>query len=113
MPDAKAGHVSGMLAYHPPSTRPVMANTLTIELPFGVEPDEAALLLSVQLFEEGKVSLGTAARMAGYSKLTYMELLGRRGVPVFNYDPDELDWDLETLRAFDAGQGQGSGTGQP
>ena len=83
-----------------------MANTLTIELPFGVAPDEAALLLSVQLFEDGKVSLGTAARMAGYSKRTYLEILGRRGVPVFNYDPGELDRDLETIRAFTASAGE-------
>ena len=52
------------------------------------------------------MSLGTAARMAGYTKRTYMELLGRRGVPVFNYDPDELDQDLETIRAFTAREGQ-------
>ena len=90
-----------------------MANTLTIELPFGVEPDEAALLLSVQLFAEGKVSLGTAARMAGYSKRTFMELLGRRGVPVFNYDADELDGDLATLLTLGAAEGQSADPAQP
>ena len=78
-----------------------MNQTLTVELPFGVEPDEARLLLSIQLFEEGKVSLGTAARMAGYSKRTYMELLARRSVPVFNYDADDLAREVETLRALD------------
>ena len=29
-----------------------------------------------------------------------MELLGRRGVPVFNYDADELGCELETVRVF-------------
>ena len=62
-------------------------NTLTIELPFDVDPEETRLLLTMKLFEEGKVSLGKAAEMAGYTKRTYMELLGKRGIPIFNYPP--------------------------
>ena len=72
-------------------------STLTIDLPFGVDPDEARLLLTMKLFEEGKISLGKAAEMSGYSKRTYMELLGRRGIPVFNYPPEELERELEAF----------------
>lgn len=74
-----------------------MSNILTVELPFDVDPAEARLLLSMKLFEEGRVSLGRAADMAGYTKRTFAELLGKRGIPVFDYPPDELDDDLETL----------------
>jgi len=78
-----------------------MPNTLTIELPFGIDPEEARLLLIMKLFEEGRISLGYAAQMAGYSKRTYMELLGKHGIPAFVYDdPDELDRELEILEAF-------------
>ncbi len=63
---------------------------LTIDLPPDIEPDEARLLLSMKLFEVGKLSLGQAATMAGYTKRTYMELLGKQGIPVIDYPPEEL-----------------------
>ena len=72
-------------------------NTLTIELPFDVDPEDARLLLTMKLFEEGKVSLGKAAEMAGYTKRTYMELLGKRGIPIFNYPPEELEQEMKVL----------------
>ena len=79
-----------------------MSNTLTVELPFDLDPEEALLLLTIKLFEEGKVSLGYAAKMAGYSKRTFMELLGKKGIPVFNYDPEDLERELELLENFRA-----------
>lgn len=65
-------------------------NLLHLTLPPGVDPEEAQLLLSIKLFEVGKLSLGQAAALAGYSKRTYMELLGKREVPIIDYPADEL-----------------------
>lgn len=68
-----------------------MATTeLKIELPASLSQEEAKLLLAVKLFELGKVTLGQAAKMAELSKRTFMEILGRYGVPVFNYGAEEL-----------------------
>jgi len=39
--------------------------------------------------------LAKAAELAGYSKRTFMELLSRYNVPVFNYDPNELANDVK------------------
>lgn len=75
----------------------VMSHILTVKLPFGVEPEEALLLLSMKLYEEGKVSLGYAAQMAGYTKRTYMKLLSKHGLPVFNYTVEEFEQELEAL----------------
>ena len=83
-------------------------NTLTVDLPFDVDPEDARLLLSMKLFEDGRVSLGRAAEMAGYTRRTYVELLGRRGVPVFNYPPDSLD---EEMAALDAQSESAGGNG--
>ena len=73
-----------------------MTNTveLTLELPSNLTKDEAQTLLAVKLCETGRVSLGQAAKLAGYSKQTLMEILGRQGVPVFNYSPAELREEL-------------------
>lgn len=63
---------------------------LKVLLPPEVPVEEARLLLMVKLFETGRLSLGQAARLAGYSKRTFMELLGKLGVPVFDYPPEDL-----------------------
>ncbi len=51
-------------------------NILQVDLPLEVSEDEARLLLTVKLYEVGKVTLVQAAKMAGYSKLAFIELLG-------------------------------------
>ena len=63
---------------------------LRVYLPLGLSHDEARLLLANKAFEAGRASLGQAARIAGLSKGTFMELLGRNGVPVFDYPAEEL-----------------------
>ncbi|ACB54652.1 hypothetical protein cce_5306 (plasmid) [Crocosphaera subtropica ATCC 51142] len=44
-----------------------------------------------RLFEIGKLTVGQAAELAGYSKPTFIELLGKLGVPVIDYPPQELE----------------------
>ncbi|GHB59705.1 UPF0175 family protein [Persicitalea jodogahamensis] len=71
--------------------------TLTLQIPDTLDLDnrEAAMLLAAKLYEQGKLTLGEAAELAGYSKRTFMELLGRYDVSVFNYDPSEIANDIE------------------
>ena len=63
---------------------------LRVSLPPGLSGEEARVLLAVKLYEVGKASLGQAAKLAGFSKRTFLEVLGRYQVPVFNYSPEEL-----------------------
>jgi len=76
--------------------------TLTLHIPDTLDLDnrEAAMLLATKLYEQGKLSLGQAAELAGYSKRTFMELLGRYNVPVFNYDAGELTNDLKNASGY-------------
>ena len=46
---------------------------------------EAKTLLAAKLYEKGSLLLGQAAHLAGYSKRTFMELLGNYEVSVFDY----------------------------
>ena len=69
-------------------------NALEVQLPQDIPVEEARLLLMVKLFEMGKLSVGQAADLAGYSKPTFIELLGKLGVPVIDYPPEELEQDL-------------------
>ena len=71
--------------------------TLVLNIPDTLDLDdrEASMLLATRLYEQGKLSLGQAAELAGYSKRTFMELLGRYNVPIFNYDPSEIANDIK------------------
>ena len=63
---------------------------LAVELPFNVTNEEARLALAVRLFEKGRISLGQAAKLAGFSKRAFIDVLGREGIPVINYPAAEL-----------------------
>lgn len=68
---------------------------LTVDLPSHVPSDEARLLLSIKLYEDKRVSLGKAAEMAGYSKRAFMDVLSKKGIPVINISPEDLDQELD------------------
>lgn len=76
--------------------------TLTLNLPETVKFDERELLtiLAVKLFEQGKLSLGQSAKLAGYSKRAFMEILGSYGISIFNYSVEELESDLENAKNY-------------
>lgn len=63
---------------------------MTIELPSTLSQDEARLLLGMKLFEVGKVSVGQAAKIAGFSKRAFLDILARQQIPVFNYPAEDL-----------------------
>jgi len=55
---------------------------------------EARLLLAVKLYEMGRVSTGTAAQLAGMSRVAFMFALGQFGLSPIDIDPDELEQDV-------------------
>ena len=66
----------------------------TIAIPPSVTEGEAKLYLAMKLFEIGRLSCGQAAELAGYSKRTFTELLGKQGVTIMDYPASELQDDL-------------------
>ncbi|MEI8210284.1 MAG: UPF0175 family protein [Methylococcales bacterium] len=71
--------------------------TLQIQLPdfINIDPQEIQMLLASKLYEKGVLSVGQAAQMAGLSKRTFMELLGRYQVSVLNYPAEDIMQDFE------------------
>ncbi len=67
---------------------------LEVDLPSTLTTEEAKTLLAVKLFEVGKISVGQAAKMAGFSKRAFLEILDRYKVPVFNYSAEDLHEEL-------------------
>ena len=55
---------------------------------------EARLLLAVKLYEMGRVTTGTAAELAGISRVAFMFELDRFGLSPLGQSPEELAEDL-------------------
>ena len=70
--------------------------TVTLNIPDTLEMDnnEVAMLVATRLYEQGKLSLGHAAEMAGLTKRTFAELLGKYNVSIFNYPASDLSRDV-------------------
>jgi len=71
--------------------------TVTLNIPDTLEIDnnEVAMLVATRLYEQGKLSLGQAAEIAGLTKRTFAELLGKYNVSIFNYPASDLPRDVE------------------
>ncbi|PWQ95466.1 UPF0175 family protein [Leucothrix pacifica] len=53
------------------------------------------IALAEHLFQSGGMSIGKAAKLAGMSLVAFTEHLSRLGISVVNYDPEELDAELD------------------
>lgn len=71
-----------------------MSNQLTLQLPLDISSQEARFLLAAKLYEVGRLSLGQAAELSEYSKSTFIELLGKASIPVFDYPPEDLEKEM-------------------
>lgn len=74
--------------------------TITLELPPSIDLNDKQIkmVFAAKLFELGKLSIGQAAELSGYTKETFMELLADYGVSIMNYSPDDLDDDLKNVQ---------------
>ncbi len=59
-------------------------------------PKLVRLYLAIELYREGKVSLGKAAEIVGVSKWEMMEILASKNIPI-QHDVEDLKKDIKTL----------------
>lgn len=55
---------------------------------------ELRLAAAAKLYELGKLSSGRAAELAGISRLSFLHVLARYGVPIFDLTEEELAQDV-------------------
>jgi predicted HTH domain antitoxin len=55
---------------------------------------EARLLLAVKLYEQGRISTGMAAQLAGMERVAFMFELAKFDLSPIGVDPDELEDDF-------------------
>jgi predicted HTH domain antitoxin len=61
---------------------------------------ELRLAAAVKLFEIGRLSSGAAADLAGLHRIEFLERLKEFGVSPFQHTPEDLQRDIDTLRAL-------------
>ena len=57
---------------------------------------ESRKLFALKCFKEKVLSLGRASELSGLSKWGFIEYLSDNGVPVVDYDQDEMKREFET-----------------
>lgn len=70
--------------------------TLQVNIPDNLDLDnrELVMLLASRLYDQGKLSLGQAADLAGLTIRTFAELLDKYTVSIFNFPSSDLSSDV-------------------
>ncbi len=56
---------------------------------------EAKMAMAVKLFEMKRISSGVAAQIAGMNRVDFLLGLNSYGVPMINFEPEELATDVK------------------
>jgi len=75
----------------------VIMRTIQLNIPDNVDlkDHDFLMIIAAKLYEDRKLSSGQAAQIAGLSKRTFIELLGRYGVSVFSNSISDLHSDID------------------
>jgi predicted HTH domain antitoxin len=74
----------------------IRMRTIHLQVPDDVDLKdfEYTMIIAAKLYEDGKLSSGQAAQIAGLSKRAFIELLGRYSVSVFSSSLSDLHSDI-------------------
>ncbi len=59
-----------------------------------IPDNDILMIVASKLYENGTLSSGQAAQLAGLTKRTFLELLGKYGVSVFSTSVEDLTSDI-------------------
>lgn len=65
-----------------------------------IDEKEAKTMLAAKFYEQGKLSIGQAAELAGYSKRTFMDVLGNYDVSIFDISETDLENDIANAKSY-------------
>jgi predicted HTH domain antitoxin len=72
---------------------------IMLDLPDSLQISEADLRteLAISLFQQERITLGTASQLAGLHQIEFQQLIASRGICI-HYDIEDLEQDLKSLR---------------
>lgn len=66
------------------------------------------LTMAIELYKKGKLSLGKAAELSGFTKIGFIDMLNYRGEPVFNYTENEINSEIQNIKNLSISKGVGN-----
>ncbi|MGI8550991.1 MAG: UPF0175 family protein [Dehalococcoidia bacterium] len=60
--------------------------------------EQVGLALAIHLFQEGIISVGRAAELAGQPRAPFELLLGAMGIPPVRYEKEDYDREWQTIQ---------------
>ena len=75
---------------------------ITLDLPDDIQLTETDLRteLAIALFQQERITLGTASQIAGLHQIEFQRLIASRGICI-HYDIEEFEEDVQSLRDRD------------
>ena len=70
------------------------------------QPEQVKIALAMHLAQEGVISVGKAAELAGETRPAFEQLMGELGLPIVRYDEAEYERDLRGLAGAERQAGQ-------
>ncbi len=72
---------------------------ITIDLPDALQISEAdgRTELAITLFQQQRITLGSASQLAGLAQIEFQRLIADRGICI-HYEIEDLEQDLDSLR---------------
>ena len=67
---------------------------MTVNTREELDNKDISMLLATRLYEQGKLSLGHAADLAGLTKRTFAELLSKCNISIFNFPASDITKDV-------------------
>ena len=61
-------------------------------------PDEFCQEIALHLFQTGRLTLGYASQLTGMRPNAFRQLLQQHQIPLYSYDVEDFELDLENLR---------------
>lgn len=59
---------------------------------------ELKIEIAIMLFQQHRLSLGKASKLAQINRFKFEEILKQRNIPAYTYDLEDLEIDLKNLR---------------
>ena len=73
---------------------PMKTLTLTVPDSLDITNKDLSMLIATRLYEQGKLSLGQAADLAGLTKRSFAELLAKYEISIFNFPASDIANDV-------------------
>lgn len=70
---------------------------LTIHTRVDLFEREMAEVVALHLYSQGKITSGTAAKLIGISRVSFLQLAGTHEIPMFEYTEEELSHELQEI----------------